>query len=62
MRRAAHLLIAVPFWLGAFAFGWVAAWAWGMPQLGMLTGSICASFTILLTLRDWLKEWRAARR
>jgi len=56
--RVTRLAHAIPFYAAAYGFGWLFTWAWGDPFSRHIGGALCAGLVMLLTARDWYKDWR----
>ena len=58
-RRIFNFLLFIPFFAGAWCFGWVAGWFWQVSFFSpTLCGWICAAGLTLFTAFDWVKDWR----
>lgn len=56
--RATRAVHAVPYWIGAALFGWVAIWLWGSPFPPMVGAALCSGGVVVCTCWDWFREWR----
>jgi hypothetical protein len=61
--RIVRFVHALPFLAGAFVFGCVNGYAWGVTEVPLwFHGALCSGIVAVGMTVSWVKEWRRSRR